>query len=131
MPLKCPFFLATFIRLCFLLFGCFPFQRSPSISASLDGKVGHILIVIFITVTLHLVDRQTEYIARVDYTLELHVIYFLCSNFLCTRLIVLINERIFLQFRWKQQFHERQKESERTKNTIKILVQNILPAHVG
>lgn len=87
-------FLFCFIVVLFFVWPLFfpHFQRSPSISASLDGKVGHILIVIFITVTLHLVDRQTEYIARVDYTLELHVIYFLCFDFLCTRLIVLINE---------------------------------------
>lgn len=44
------------------------FQRSPSINASLDARVGHILTVIFITVTFHMVDRQTEYITRVDYT---------------------------------------------------------------
>lgn len=48
----------------------FSTQIGPSISASLDAKVGHILIVIFITVSLHMVDRQTEYITRVDYTLE-------------------------------------------------------------
>lgn len=33
--------------------------------------------------------------------------------------------------RWKQQLQERQKESEFTNDTIKILVKNILPAHVG
>ncbi|XP_055322091.1 adenylyl cyclase X E-like isoform X2 [Sitodiplosis mosellana] len=78
----------------------FLFENGPSISASLDARVGHILIVIFITASLHMVDRQTEYITRVDYT-------------------------------WKQQLQQRQEESECTKDTIRILVQNILPAHVA
>lgn len=32
---------------------------------------------------------------------------------------------------WKKQLQKKQEESEFTKDTIKILVQNILPAHVG
>lgn len=34
-------------------------------------------------------------------------------------------------FSWKQQLQMKQEEAECTKDTIKILVQNILPAHVG
>lgn len=32
---------------------------------------------------------------------------------------------------WKQQLQKKHEEAECTKDTIKILVQNILPAHVG
>lgn len=107
-----------------------PFQIGPPISASLDAKVGHILIVVFITVTMHMIDRQTEYITRIDYTLELHVLYFLCSTFFSNTFYSKLTKNI-ISYRWKQQLHERQKEAECTKDTIKILVQNILPAHVG
>lgn len=111
------------------------FQRSPSISASLDAKVGHILIVIFITVTLHLVDRQTEYITRVDYTLALHVNFYACENIKqmvdCKFTKVFVVFFSFRRNRWKQQLEKKQEEAECTKDTIKILVHNILPAHVG
>lgn len=49
----------------------------------------------------------------------------------------LINEKkhilshLLNENRWKQQLQQRQEEAECTKDTIKILVQNILPAHVG
>lgn len=101
-----------------------------------------------------MVDRQTEYITRVDYTLELNdiYIYFNYCQYICYRFIVfhlfsvfpfllswcLTFFGIFLpnsskqnQIRWKQQLQNKQQESECTKDTIKILVQNILPAHVG
>lgn len=51
-----------------LLFLSFVLQQdSPSISASLDAKVAHLLIVIFIAVIFHMIDRQAEYISRIDY----------------------------------------------------------------
>lgn len=119
-------------------FFCFKsFQKSPSINASLDAKVGHILIVVFITVTFHMVDRQTEYITRVDYTLELNISTISISKFnfhsnISKYFLLFFSISFFLYFSsWKQQLQERQKESECTKDTIKILVQNLLPAHVG
>lgn len=51
------------IRFCLF----FSFQISPSINASLNAKVAHVLIVVFITVIFHLIDRQSEYISRIDY----------------------------------------------------------------
>lgn len=45
----------------------FIYSMSPSINASLNAKVAHLLIVIFIAIIFHMIDRQAEYIARVDY----------------------------------------------------------------
>lgn len=42
-------------------------QRSPSTSDSLDPKISHILTVVFTSIIFHMIDRQTEYISRVDY----------------------------------------------------------------
>lgn len=54
----------------------------------------------FTTVIFHLIDRNAEYISKVDYI-------------------------------WKQQLLTKQQEAELTKETNKILVHNILPAHVA
>lgn len=45
----------------------FIYGKSPSINASLNAKVAHLLIVIFIAIIFHMIDRQSEYISRVDY----------------------------------------------------------------
>lgn len=45
----------------------FIYENSPSINASLNAKVAHLLIVIFIAIIFHMIDRQAEYISRVDY----------------------------------------------------------------
>lgn len=45
----------------------FIYSMSPSINASLNAKVAHLLIVIFIAIIFHMIDRQAEYISRVDY----------------------------------------------------------------
>lgn len=43
------------------------YDRSPSINASLNAKVAHILIFIFLSVIFHFIDRQAEYISKIDY----------------------------------------------------------------
>lgn len=43
------------------------FEQSASINASLNAKVAHLLTVIFVSVIFHLVDRQAEYISKIDY----------------------------------------------------------------
>lgn len=43
------------------------FEHGSSINASLKPNVAHLLTVIFASVIFHLVDRQAEYISKIDY----------------------------------------------------------------
>lgn len=47
------------------------FERSTSINASLSSKAAHLLTVIFASIIFHLVDRQAEYISKIDYKYEI------------------------------------------------------------
>ncbi|XP_063700963.1 adenylyl cyclase X E [Culicoides brevitarsis] len=76
------------------------FSNSASVNPTLSPNVAHFLAILFTTVIFHLIDRNSEYIAKVDYN-------------------------------WKQQLLRKQQEAELTKETNKILVHNILPAHVA
>lgn len=73
---------------------------SPSVNPGLNADFAH-FITAFVTLSIfHLLDRQTEYISRIDYN-------------------------------WKQQLLKKQKDTEFTKETNQILVENILPIHVA
>lgn len=78
------------------------------------------LLTIFIFIIFHMIDRQTEYISRVDYMYG-KIITFKRPSIQFT----LFNDR------WKQQLQKKKLEADITKDTIKVLVQNILPVHVG
>ncbi|GAB1865684.1 adenylate cyclase [Camponotus japonicus] len=43
------------------------FQSSDTWNPCLDPKLAHILTVVFLTFSLHLIDRQAEYLSRLDY----------------------------------------------------------------
>jgi adenylate cyclase len=90
---------------CFYGFIVFEFANhvyagSVSYNPALDAKAAHFLNIAFTLLIFHMIDRQTEYVARVDYS-------------------------------WKQQLWKKHDEAEVTEETNKILVQNILPSHVG
>lgn len=42
-------------------------QNSASINPTLKPNVAHFLAILFTTVIFHLIDRNSEYIAKVDY----------------------------------------------------------------
>jgi len=70
------------------------------VNPTLPPSVAHFMALFFTTVIFHLIDRNAEYISKVDFV-------------------------------WKQQLLKKQHEAELTKETNKILVHNILPAHVA
>lgn len=76
------------------------FNESISTNRSLNAEYSHMMVVILSFLIFHLIDRQSEYISKVDYT-------------------------------WKRQLQKKQEDAEFTNETIKILIHNILPAHVG
>ncbi|XP_055593948.1 adenylyl cyclase X E [Uranotaenia lowii] len=76
------------------------FQNSASMNPGMDSTVAHLMLVLFTVIIFHWIDRQSEYIARVDYN-------------------------------WKRQLLKQKEEAEVTKQTNKILVENILPTHVA
>ncbi|XP_058829866.1 adenylyl cyclase X E-like isoform X2 [Topomyia yanbarensis] len=76
------------------------YNNSASMNPGMNPKVGHIMLIIFTVIIFHWIDRQSEYIARVDYN-------------------------------WKRQLLKQKEEAEVTKQTNKILVENILPTHVA
>uniref|UniRef100_A0A182SF05 adenylate cyclase n=1 Tax=Anopheles maculatus TaxID=74869 RepID=A0A182SF05_9DIPT len=76
------------------------FDSSASMNPGLDPKASHLMLILFIVIIFHWIDRQSEYIARTDYN-------------------------------WKQQLLKQKEEAEVTKQTNKILVENILPTHVA
>ncbi|XP_058457172.1 adenylyl cyclase X E isoform X2 [Malaya genurostris] len=78
----------------------FIYDNSASMNPGMNPKVGHIMLIIFTVIIFHWIDRQSEYIARVDYN-------------------------------WKRQLLKQKEEAEVTKQTNKILVENILPTHVA
>lgn len=43
------------------------FQSSDTWNPHLDPKLAHVLSVVFLTFSLHLIDRQAEYLSRLDY----------------------------------------------------------------
>lgn len=69
-------------------------------SLGVSPGMGHLCFLVMIALALHVLDRQMEYIMRLD-------------------------------FRWKQQLEEEQKEAETTHYANKLLLQNILPLHVA
>ncbi|XP_052873857.1 adenylyl cyclase X E [Anopheles cruzii] len=76
------------------------FDSSASMNPGLDPKASHLMLILFIVIIFHWIDRQSEYIARTDYN-------------------------------WKQQLLKQKEEAEVTKQSNKILVENILPTHVA
>uniref|UniRef100_A0A8D8E1N4 Adenylate cyclase type 2 n=1 Tax=Culex pipiens TaxID=7175 RepID=A0A8D8E1N4_CULPI len=76
------------------------YDNSASMNPGMNPKVAHLMLIIFTVIIFHWIDRQSEYIARVDYN-------------------------------WKRQLLKQKEEAEITKQTNKILVENILPTHVG
>ncbi|XP_055628453.1 adenylyl cyclase X E [Toxorhynchites rutilus septentrionalis] len=76
------------------------YNNSASMNPGMNPKVAHLMLVIFTVIIFHWIDRQSEYIARVDYN-------------------------------WKRQLLNQKEEAEVTKQTNKILVENILPTHVA
>jgi hypothetical protein len=43
------------------------FQASPSTNVALDSKIAHFMKTVVTTAIFHMIDRQTEYIQRVDF----------------------------------------------------------------
>ncbi|XP_021695354.1 adenylate cyclase type 2 isoform X1 [Aedes aegypti] len=76
------------------------YDNSASMNPGMNSKVAHLLLVVFTVIVFQWIDRQSEYIARVDYN-------------------------------WKRQLLKQKEEAEVTKQTNKILVENILPTHVA
>ncbi|XP_037906925.1 adenylyl cyclase X E isoform X2 [Hermetia illucens] len=85
-----------------LVFDKYPYvyDLSASTNLGLEAKYAHIFTILITFGIFHLVDRQTEYLAKVDYN-------------------------------WKRQLQKKQEDAEFTNETIKVLVQNILPGHVA
>ncbi|XP_035790946.1 adenylyl cyclase X E-like [Anopheles albimanus] len=106
--LRIHFLLKAAVGLFIFLFYCWAifdelyyfFDSSASMNPGLDPKVSHLMLILFIVIIFHWIDRQSEYIARTDYN-------------------------------WKQQLLKQKEEAEVTKQTNKILVENILPTHVA
>lgn len=42
-------------------------QESETINHMVKPRVAHIIMIIFLTITLHLIDRQTDYMNRLDF----------------------------------------------------------------
>lgn len=49
----------------------FSFQGSETFNYGLEPQVAHIMSVVFLTITLHCIDRQTDYMNRLDHLLNL------------------------------------------------------------
>ncbi|KFB36670.1 AGAP007631-PA-like protein [Anopheles sinensis] len=106
--LRIHFLLKACVGLMIFLFYCWAifdelyyfFDSSASMNPGLDPKASHLMLILFIVIIFHWIDRQSEYIARTDYN-------------------------------WKQQLLKQKEEAEVTKQTNKILVENILPTHVA
>uniref|UniRef100_A0A182JM26 adenylate cyclase n=1 Tax=Anopheles atroparvus TaxID=41427 RepID=A0A182JM26_ANOAO len=106
--LRIHFLLKACVGLLIFLFYCWAifdelyyiFDSSASMNPGLDPKASHLMLILFIVIIFHWIDRQSEYIARTDYN-------------------------------WKQQLLKQKEEAEVTKQTNKILVENILPTHVA
>uniref|UniRef100_A0A1S4GVP2 adenylate cyclase n=1 Tax=Anopheles gambiae TaxID=7165 RepID=A0A1S4GVP2_ANOGA len=100
--LKAAVGLLIFFFYCWAIFDdlYYYFDSSASMNPGLDPKVSHLMLILFIVIIFHWIDRQSEYIARTDYN-------------------------------WKQQLLKQKEEAEVTKQTNKILVENILPTHVA
>lgn len=67
-------------------------------------------------------DRQTEFIAKVDYKWVLPKKKNYFKN---------IFKLIVFNFSWKRQLLKKQDDAKFTNETISILINNILPSHVG
>ncbi|XP_055538155.1 adenylyl cyclase X E [Wyeomyia smithii] len=76
------------------------YDNSATMNPGMNPKVAHLMVIVFTVIIFHWIDRQSEYIARVDYN-------------------------------WKRQLLKQKEEAEVTKQTNKILVENILPTHVA
>ncbi|XP_035911813.1 adenylate cyclase type 2 [Anopheles stephensi] len=100
--LKATVGLLIFFCYCWAIFDelYYYFDSSASMNPGLDPKASHLMLILFIVIIFHWIDRQSEYIARTDYN-------------------------------WKQQLLKQKEEAEVTKQTNKILVENILPTHVA
>ncbi|XP_050073526.1 adenylyl cyclase X E [Anopheles maculipalpis] len=100
--LKASVGLLIFFCYCWAIFDelYYYFDSSASMNPGLDPKASHLMLILFIVIIFHWIDRQSEYIARTDYN-------------------------------WKQQLLKQKEEAEVTKQTNKILVENILPTHVA
>lgn len=70
-PYLFKFIVGSFIVIFYIsiVFGKYSFiyQNSASTNFGLDPKFSHIFIIILTFIIFHLIDRQTEYIAKVDY----------------------------------------------------------------
>ncbi|XP_030570584.1 adenylyl cyclase X E isoform X1 [Drosophila novamexicana] len=76
------------------------YALSPSTNVNFNAEYSHILLIIITLGIFHLMERQTEFIAKVDYN-------------------------------WKRQLMQKQDDALITNDTIKVLLVNILPAHVA
>ncbi|XP_055382596.1 adenylyl cyclase X E [Condylostylus longicornis] len=76
------------------------YKESSSTNLGLPAESSHLLIFVISFIVFHLMDRQNEYISKVDYN-------------------------------WKRQLQKKQEDAQVTNETINILVQNILPAHLA
>ncbi|KAJ4431593.1 hypothetical protein ANN_20192 [Periplaneta americana] len=88
-------------------------QYSETWNPHLEPKIAHIMNVTFLTFTLHLMDRQVRY-----------------NNYFhtCGVTAEYMNR---LDYKWKRQLSKEQDESSTMHMINKMLLQNILPIHVG
>lgn len=76
------------------------FESGGTWNPELEPRIAHILNMLFLVIGLHLMDRQAEYMNRLDY-------------------------------RWKRQLSAEKDEASMTRMVNQMLLQNILPKHVG
>lgn len=103
------------------------FQSGDRWNPQLDSKIAHILSVVFLTFSLHLIDRQVCF-SR-SFLADFVVLYSLVLTVTNVHLQAGYLSR--LDYQWKRQLTKEQDEAFHTRNANKLLLRNILPEHVG
>lgn len=103
-------------------------QSSDTWNPCLDPKLAHILTVVFLTFSLHLIDRQVNFpkshFCGIFPPLFVNELTF-------TNIFVQAEYLSRLDYQWKRQLTKEQDEAFHTRNANKLLLRNILPEHVG
>lgn len=76
------------------------FQNSETYNYMMQPPIAHIISTVYLTFTLHFIDRQMDYLNRLDY-------------------------------KWNSELKMKQVNADESKNVNKMLLDNILPRHVG
>lgn len=106
----------TYILLIFLYYS-YNYHNSVSSNPSLSAEYAHCLLILIVAVTSYLKERQIEFANKVNFRWVVGPLN--------------LNIGLIKLFSWQKELENKERDAHLTNQSIIILLNNILPSHVG